>query len=128
MREILREIAVAAGSRKLIAGQVADLEAEGRKTYRAQLRYIHENKTAAIIDDLGSSRRDERKCRCKTTRAITKFGRALGLAFQVIDDILDVTQTSEKLGKSAGKDVAAQESDLSGGDRTRRNRVPKRDG
>ena len=40
--------------------------------------------------------------------AITKFGRALGLAFQVIDDILDVTQTTEKLGKSAGKDVAAQ--------------------
>jgi geranylgeranyl diphosphate synthase type II len=40
--------------------------------------------------------------------AITKFGRALGLAFQVIDDILDVTQTSEKLGKSAGKDIAAQ--------------------
>ena len=44
----------------------------------------------------------------KTLRAITKFGYALGLAFQVIDDILDVTQTSEKLGKSAGKDVAAQ--------------------
>jgi len=41
-------------------------------------------------------------------RAITKFGYALGLAFQVIDDILDVTQTSEKLGKSAGKDIAAQ--------------------
>ena len=40
--------------------------------------------------------------------AITKFGYALGLAFQVIDDILDVTQTSEKLGKSAGKDIAAQ--------------------
>jgi geranylgeranyl diphosphate synthase, type II len=40
--------------------------------------------------------------------AITKFGRALGLAFQIIDDILDVTQTSEKLGKSAGKDVAAK--------------------
>jgi geranylgeranyl diphosphate synthase type II len=43
----------------------------------------------------------------KELAAITKFGRALGLAFQVIDDILDVTQTSEKLGKSAGKDVAA---------------------
>jgi len=39
---------------------------------------------------------------------VTEFGAALGLAFQVIDDILDVTQTSEKLGKSAGKDVAAQ--------------------
>jgi geranylgeranyl diphosphate synthase type II len=44
----------------------------------------------------------------KQLSAITKFGRALGLAFQVIDDILDVTQTSEKLGKSAGKDIAAQ--------------------
>jgi geranylgeranyl diphosphate synthase type II len=44
----------------------------------------------------------------KKLRAITKFGYALGLAFQVIDDILDVTQTTEKLGKSAGKDVAAQ--------------------
>src|SRR5438105_15145185 len=44
----------------------------------------------------------------KELAAMTKFGRALGLAFQVIDDILDVTQTSEKLGKSAGKDVAAQ--------------------
>src|SRR5207253_9432464 len=44
----------------------------------------------------------------KELAAITKFGRALGLAFQVIDDILDVTQTSEKLGKSAGKDVAAK--------------------
>src|SRR5438093_10010701 len=44
----------------------------------------------------------------KKLSAITKFGRSLGLAFQVIDDILDVTQTSEKLGKSAGKDIAAQ--------------------
>src|SRR5437764_7670608 len=44
----------------------------------------------------------------KQLASITAFGRALGLAFQVIDDILDVTQTSEKLGKSAGKDLAAQ--------------------
>jgi geranylgeranyl diphosphate synthase type II len=44
----------------------------------------------------------------KQLAAITAFGRALGLAFQVIDDILDVTQTSDKLGKSAGKDIAAQ--------------------
>src|SRR5437660_9094305 len=44
----------------------------------------------------------------KKLRAITKFGYALGLAFQVIDDILDVTQTSEKLGKTAGKDTKAQ--------------------
>jgi geranylgeranyl diphosphate synthase, type II len=44
----------------------------------------------------------------KKLRALTKFGDSLGLAFQVIDDILDVTQTTEKLGKSAGKDIAAQ--------------------
>jgi len=108
MSEIFREISIAAGSRRLIAGQVADLEAEGKKVSRAELRYIHENKTAAMITTsvrLGamSANTDPGKL-----RAITKFGYALGLAFQVIDDILDVTQTSEKLGKSAGKDIAAQ--------------------
>ncbi len=108
MAEILREIAIAAGSRKLIAGQVADLEAEGKKVSRDELRYIHENKTSAMITTsirLGamSANADARRL-----RALTKFGHSLGLAFQVIDDILDVTQTSEKLGKSAGKDVAAQ--------------------
>jgi geranylgeranyl diphosphate synthase type II len=107
MSILLREVAVAAGSKKLIAGQVADLEAEGLKANRTQLLYIHQNKTAAILTTsarLGamSANADARKL-----KAITNFGRALGLAFQVIDDILDVTQTTEKLGKSAGKDVAA---------------------
>jgi len=108
LRDIFREITTAAGSRKLIAGQVADLEAEGRRINRAQLRYIHENKTAALLTAsvrLGAMAANVRE---KELAAITAFGRALGLAFQVIDDILDVTQTSEKLGKSAGKDVAAK--------------------
>ena len=105
---LLREIAVAAGSRKLIAGQVADLEAEGKKVKRSQLQFIHENKTAAILRSsvrLGamSANADARKL-----SAITRFGQRLGLAFQIIDDILDVTQTSQILGKSAGKDVAAR--------------------
>ena len=105
---LLREIAGAAGSRKLIAGQVADLEAEGKRVKRDQLRFIHENKTAAMLKSsmrLGamSANADARKL-----SAITQFGEQLGLAFQVIDDILDVTQTSEILGKSAGKDVAAK--------------------
>ncbi len=108
MREIIREISVAAGSRKLIAGQVADLEGEGQKHTRAQLRYIHENKTAALLTT--SVRLGAMSANTTPTRlnGISDFGRALGLAFQVIDDILDLTQTSEKLGKSAGKDVAAQ--------------------
>jgi geranylgeranyl diphosphate synthase type II len=104
---LLHEVAVAAGSQKLIAGQVADLEAEGRKIDMSGLRYIHENKTAAILTTsvrLGAMSAD---ADAKRLNAITKFGRALGLAFQIIDDILDVTQTSEKLGKSAGKDIAA---------------------
>jgi geranylgeranyl diphosphate synthase type II len=105
---LLREIAVAAGSKRLIAGQVADLEAEGKRVKRDQLRFIHENKTAAILKSsvrLGamSANADARRL-----SAITQFGKRLGLAFQVIDDILDVTQTSEILGKSAGKDVAAK--------------------
>jgi geranylgeranyl diphosphate synthase type II len=104
----LREVAVAAGSQRLIAGQVADLEAEGKRVKRDQLRFIHENKTAAMLKSsvrLGamSANADARKL-----SAITQFGERLGLAFQVIDDILDVTQTSEILGKSAGKDLAAR--------------------
>lgn len=108
LRRMLLEIASGAGSRKLIAGQVADLEAEGKKITRADLRYIHQNKTAALLTTsvrLGAMSANASE---KQLSAITEFGGSLGLAFQVIDDILDVTQTSEKLGKSAGKDVAAQ--------------------
>jgi geranylgeranyl diphosphate synthase, type II len=105
---LLREIAVAAGSQKLIAGQVADLEAEGKRVKRGRLQFIHQNKTAAMLKSsvrLGamSANSDARKL-----SGITRFGERLGLAFQIIDDILDVTQTSEVLGKSAGKDVAAK--------------------
>src|SRR2546421_5340317 len=108
MSTLLREVAVAAGSQRLIADQVADLEAEGKKVKRRELQFIHENKTAAILQSsvrLGamSANADARKL-----AATTQFGQHLGLAFQVIDDILDVTQTSERLGKSAGKDVAAK--------------------
>jgi geranylgeranyl diphosphate synthase type II len=108
LQQIISEIATAAGSRKLIAGQVADLEAEGQPITRAGLRFIHENKTAAML--IASVRLGAMSANAsdELLGAVTKFGAALGLAFQVIDDILDVTQTSEKLGKSAGKDIAAQ--------------------
>jgi geranylgeranyl diphosphate synthase type II len=105
---IVREIAAAAGSRALVAGQVADLEGEGKKITPADLRYIHENKTAALI--AGSIRLGAMSANATPGQLskLTEFGRNLGLAFQVIDDILDVTQTTEKLGKSAGKDLKAQ--------------------
>jgi len=108
MSTLLREVAVAAGSQELIAGQVADLEAEGKNVKRRELQFIHEKKTAAILRT--SVRLGAMSANADTGKlsAITMFGQRLGLAFQIIDDILDVTQTSEILGKSAGKDVAAK--------------------
>src|SRR2546422_1167459 len=105
---LLREISVAAGSQKLIAGQVADLEAEGKDVKRDQLQFIHENKTAAILKSSVRLGAMSANAEAKKLFAITRFGQRLGLAFPIIDDILDVTQTSEMLGKSAGKDVAAK--------------------
>jgi geranylgeranyl diphosphate synthase type II len=105
---LLREVAVAAGSQKLIAGQVADLEAEGRNVKREQLQFIHENKTAAILKSSLRLGAMSANTDAKKLSAVTRFGQRLGLAFQIIDDLLDVTQTSEILGKSAGKDVAAR--------------------
>jgi geranylgeranyl diphosphate synthase type II len=106
------ELAVASGSRHLIGGQVLDLEGEGSDVLLtpAQLRFLHESKTAALLTAsirLGGMTANATPAKLA---ALTDYGQALGLAFQVIDDILDVTQTSEKLGKSAGKDVAAAKS------------------
>jgi geranylgeranyl diphosphate synthase type II len=106
--DIVLELSRASGSLQLVAGQVADLEGEGRKTSVAQLKYIHERKTSALL--CCSVRLGGMSANCPPTQlqALKDFGYHVGLAFQVIDDILDVTQSSEKLGKTAGKDTAAQ--------------------
>jgi geranylgeranyl diphosphate synthase type II len=104
---LLAETGDAAGSLQLIAGQVADLEAEGKKLTIREVRFIHERKTAAMIVlplRLGAMIAGASPGQLK---ALTEFGQALGLAFQIQDDILDVTATSEQLGKSAGKDLKA---------------------
>jgi len=106
--DLVRELAKASGSQGMVGGQVADLEGEGKKISPADLRYIHENKTAALIASSIRLGAMSANATPKQLAYLTDFGQSLGLAFQVIDDILDVTQTSEKLGKSAGKDVAAQ--------------------
>lgn len=107
LSQLLAETAEAAGSLQLIAGQVADLEAEGRKPVISDVRFIHERKTAAMVVlslRLGAMTAGATP---RQLKALTEFGLALGLAFQIIDDILDVTQPSEQLGKSAGKDITA---------------------
>lgn len=107
-QKIILELASAAGSLQLIAGQVADLEAEGKKISAAQLRYIHERKTSALLCCSVRLGGMSANCTQAQLNALTDFGYHVGLAFQVIDDILDVTQTSETLGKTAGKDTKAQ--------------------
>jgi geranylgeranyl pyrophosphate synthase len=105
---LIRELADAAGSRKLIGGQMEDLLAE--KKFDAtpdDLEFIHLNKTAAMLEASlvmggligGASERG--------LAALRKAGRHLGLAFQIIDDILDVTADTATLGKTAGKDATA---------------------
>ncbi|MEI6605941.1 MAG: polyprenyl synthetase family protein [Verrucomicrobiota bacterium] len=99
-------LAEAGDSTHLIGGQVMDLEGEGQPLTRPQLVRIHEAKTAALLTAalrLGAMSANATPAKLA---ALTTFGHALGLAFQVIDDILDVTQTTEVLGKTAGKDEA----------------------
>lgn len=108
--DIVAEFASAGGSRKLIGGQVLDLEGEGKQLDKEQLKAIHEAKTAALL--VSSLRLGGMTANASSEQlmALTAFGHSLGLAFQIIDDILDVTQTSKKLGKTAGKDQAAAKS------------------
>ena len=109
-RDYIAELAETGGSKKLIGGQVMDLEGEGKKLTERDLVRIHEAKTAALLTT--SLRLGAMTANATPTRlqALTIFGHALGLAFQVIDDILDVTQSTEVLGKTAGKDQAVEKS------------------
>jgi geranylgeranyl diphosphate synthase type II len=107
-RQLLQELGFASGSLQLIAGQVADLEGEGKKTSARDLQYIHERKTSALLCCSVRLGGMSANCTPAELKALTVFGYNVGLAFQVIDDILDVTQTSETLGKTAGKDTKAQ--------------------
>ena len=109
-RDYVTELAVTGGSQKLIGGQVMDLEGEGKKLTKRDLVRIHEAKTAALLTSalrLGGMTANATPAKLE---ALTNFGYALGLAFQVIDDILDVTQSTEVLGKTAGKDEAVEKS------------------
>lgn len=102
------ELARAGGSLELIAGQVEDLEGENRAVGFEDLRYIHERKTAALIRAcvrLGAMAGNATPAQLK---AVTAYGHGLGVAFQIIDDILDCTATTEQLGKTAGKDAKAK--------------------
>lgn len=108
--DMVAELAKTSGSLHLVGGQVADVEGEGKQLPLEDLRFVHESKTAALLTSsikLGAMTADADE---EKMAALQRFGMAAGLAFQIIDDILDVTQTSEKLGKSAGKDLTSEKS------------------
>lgn len=106
--DFVQELALTGGSTKLIGGQVLDLEGEHRPLSKEELIRIHEGKTAALLTTslrFGAMTAD---ADAATLDAITRFGYNLGIAFQIVDDILDVTASTEELGKTAGKDSQAE--------------------
>jgi geranylgeranyl diphosphate synthase type II len=108
IQAVVADVADAAGHAGMVAGQVADLEAEGRQVGADTLDYIHVHKTGALIRT--SLRVGAMLCGAtpEQVRALSVAGADLGLAFQIVDDILDVVASSEELGKTAGKDQIQQ--------------------
>jgi geranylgeranyl diphosphate synthase type II len=106
---IIEEIARGTGTvNGMIGGQVVDLEAERTRPTAEMLEYIHRSKTAALITASLVSGALYAEAKDKEVERMRSFGQSIGLAFQIVDDVLDVTQTSEQLGKTAGKDTASE--------------------
>jgi len=105
---IIEEVARATGTvNGMIGGQVMDLEAEHKRPDAETLEYIHRSKTGALITASLVSGAMYAGASTEESSRVRAFGGCIGLAFQIVDDILDVTQTSEQLGKTAGKDLKA---------------------
>jgi farnesyl diphosphate synthase len=100
-------LARAAGHAGMAGGQAIDLASTGMTLDEACLRDMHHRKTGALLRTSVLMGATTGACSAAAWAALTEFGDAIGLAFQVVDDILDVTQASEKLGKTAGKDLHA---------------------
>ena len=105
--QIIRELATAAGTRDgMIGGQVADLEAAGKKLAAKELEAVHRAKTGALIRAAVRSGALFAGARGRAFEHLSGYGEKVGLAFQIVDDILDVRSSSRQLGKTAHKDAA----------------------
>jgi geranylgeranyl diphosphate synthase type II len=102
---IISEIAAATGTVDgMIGGQVVDLESEGKSIDPATLEYIHHSKTGALLNACVRCGALAANANSAELHMLSEFGSKVGLVFQIVDDILDVTSSSETLGKTAGKD------------------------
>ncbi|MBU1026442.1 MAG: polyprenyl synthetase family protein [Candidatus Margulisbacteria bacterium] len=90
---------------KVVVGQVMDIESEGKKVNLKQLKTIHQNKTAALLIACVRASALQLKASSNQLRALTQYAGHLGLAFQIADDILDVTSTKKQLGKPVKADL-----------------------
>jgi geranylgeranyl diphosphate synthase type II len=99
--------ALAAGTDAMIVGQAADIEGENQPTNAEQVKLIHRHKTAALIEACCKMGAIAAGADARTVDGMASYGRHLGLAFQIADDLLDATATTEELGKRAGKDADA---------------------
>ena len=100
----------ASGAGGMIGGQLLDLEGEGRPLQLADLERIHRAKTGALITAAATLGGRAARASAERLEALATYGAAGGLAFQIADDVLDVTATTDQLGKTAGRDAALQKS------------------
>ena len=107
---IVRTLMVASGAGGMIGGQLLDLEGEGRALSLAQLEQVHRAKTGALIEASVLLGGMAAQAAPAAMTALERYGAAIGLAFQIADDVLDVTATTDQLGKVAGRDVALSKS------------------
>jgi geranylgeranyl diphosphate synthase type II len=102
---VVEELARSLGTKGMIGGQTVDIESEGKSVDLATVDYIHYHKTAALIEAslvIGALLANAKK---EDLQHIRAFGRGIGLVFQIVDDILDIESSTEKLGKDAGSDI-----------------------
>lgn len=108
--QIVRELMVASGGGGMVGGQWLDLQAEGQELSLEALERIHRAKTGMLLTASVRLGALAAGAEAPKLASLTAFGERLGLAFQIADDVLDVTATSDQLGKTAGKDVAVRKS------------------
>lgn len=104
--QMVRELAEVAGIKGLIAGQMEDIDAETKKVDKKTLNFIHNNKTAKLINISLRFGALAGKAPAKELKTIESYGNKIGLVFQIIDDLLDIEGSSANLGKTIGKDQA----------------------